>query len=253
MSAASAEAGFDELRGALEQLRYAISIADLHPTLFALESALGAERANEVRRELVGASLAAQIEAVAAFVSQVFDSAALGECLDRLLSSVPDPVDGVSKLAHLRRLRGITRAPGAFGALGDRAEGFVERGSLAEHGSANAGDARGLRIIGLDTDSDTIGDEEPLRATLSLDLDPVTLLAIQCIIDARAKRREIRIVTEPDLVAAVDELLYGRHGSPSVGAAGPESPSASEPIVGAADGVTSFGTPSASLDEKRAL
>jgi hypothetical protein len=89
----------------------------------------------------------------------------------------------------------------------------VGSGDVTVFPSADA--HRGTVVTDVKADWYGLGGQEPFRATISLDLDPSRLIAIQCVLDAFADGRDVRIISEPDLVTAVDELLRKRQGGSS--------------------------------------
>jgi hypothetical protein len=61
-----------------------------------------------------------------------------------------------------------------------------------------------------------VANQKPLLATVTINVNPGTLFALQCLLDAFSKGLEVRIVTQPDLVAAVDQLMLDRHNDSSL-------------------------------------
>jgi len=88
---------------------------------------------------------------------------------------------------------------------------------INQWGLQSAPNSDGFALEGFDTDLNPGRDENPLRVTLTLDLDPVGLVAVHSLVDALKQGLDIRIITQRDLIAAVDELLHNRHGAPSDG------------------------------------
>ena len=78
-------------------------------------------------------------------------------------------------------------------------------------------DSHRPRFRGLRLDDDSYGypwdEDNPVRSTLDLDLDEATFLGLKSILDARDQGVNVRIITQPDLVTAVDELLRAHDSS----------------------------------------
>lgn len=131
---------------------------------------------------------------------------------------------------QLAKLSGVWTAP-------DSGEDFGEKGSpeLSDLADSTGNSGPRLLLNCCEANPYPRAHQEPLRATIEVDLDPFILDGIQSLVNARLYGRDLVIIDNPDLIAVVENAVRHRT-SPSVGAPNGAGVGTSDPTDGDDEG-----------------